>query len=239
MEYKWARHLVNTSGFKIYGMLPSVWGHQMALFLIISCWTAHIFWLWIANHTFFLFYLNFVYISRFLFFDVRVLWVGLGNIIYSLYSIKIFVSMESCRNASVCVCIVGVCLQTVESEGYPSPVVILPYMKHGDLHSYLLYSRLGDTPVVSPLKLPCCQNKQCSFFMLYCSVYYNWWICSKSETPPSLKTTCLLCMTYASAQRLDYTDKIKPCPTIQKSSHSDVHYNKKTSPHLVSSWRLL
>ncbi|KAJ8355239.1 hypothetical protein AAFF_G00083540 [Aldrovandia affinis] len=41
-----------------------------------------------------------------------------------------------------------VCLQTVESEGYPSPVVILPYMKHGDLHSYLLYSRLGDNPVV-------------------------------------------------------------------------------------------
>lgn len=50
-----------------------------------------------------------------------------------------------------CVCVIGVCLQTVESEGYPSPVVILPYMKHGDLHSYLLYSRLGDTPVVSSL----------------------------------------------------------------------------------------
>lgn len=49
----------------------------------------------------------------------------------------------------VCLFLTGVCLQTVESEGFPSPVVILPYMKHGDLHSYLLYSRLGDSPVVS------------------------------------------------------------------------------------------
>ncbi|XP_048839362.1 tyrosine-protein kinase receptor UFO-like isoform X1 [Brienomyrus brachyistius] len=49
--------------------------------------------------------------------------------------------------------LIGVCLQTVESEGYPSPVVILPYMKHGDLHSYLLYSRLGDCPVFLPSQM--------------------------------------------------------------------------------------
>ncbi|KAI3354022.1 hypothetical protein L3Q82_018584 [Scortum barcoo] len=49
--------------------------------------------------------------------------------------------------------LLGVCLQTVESEGYPSPVVILPYMKHGDLHSYLLYSRLGDCPVYLPSQM--------------------------------------------------------------------------------------
>ncbi|XP_056329024.1 tyrosine-protein kinase receptor UFO [Danio aesculapii] len=49
--------------------------------------------------------------------------------------------------------LLGVCLQTVESEGYPSPVVILPYMKHGDLHSYLLYSRLGDSPVYLPAQM--------------------------------------------------------------------------------------
>uniref|UniRef100_A0A3Q3A6T4 receptor protein-tyrosine kinase n=1 Tax=Kryptolebias marmoratus TaxID=37003 RepID=A0A3Q3A6T4_KRYMA len=49
--------------------------------------------------------------------------------------------------------LLGVCLQTVESEGYPSPVVILPYMKHGDLHSYLLYSRLGDCPVHLPSQM--------------------------------------------------------------------------------------
>nr|XP_015196125.1 PREDICTED: tyrosine-protein kinase receptor UFO [Lepisosteus oculatus] len=49
--------------------------------------------------------------------------------------------------------LIGVCLQTVESEGYPSPVVILPFMKHGDLHSYLLYSRLGDCPVYLPSQM--------------------------------------------------------------------------------------
>ncbi|XP_019728327.1 tyrosine-protein kinase receptor UFO-like [Hippocampus comes] len=52
--------------------------------------------------------------------------------------------------------LLGVCLQTVESEGFPSPVVILPYMKHGDLHTYLLYSRLGDCPVVSDAKNTFC-----------------------------------------------------------------------------------
>lgn len=46
--------------------------------------------------------------------------------------------------------LIGVCLQNTENEGYPSPVVILPFMKHGDLHSYLLYSRLGDNPVYLP-----------------------------------------------------------------------------------------
>ncbi|KAF7692691.1 hypothetical protein HF521_010301 [Silurus meridionalis] len=49
--------------------------------------------------------------------------------------------------------LLGVCLQTVESEGFPSPVVILPYMKHGDLHSYLLYSRLGESPVYLPSQM--------------------------------------------------------------------------------------
>ncbi|KAL0994027.1 hypothetical protein UPYG_G00116900 [Umbra pygmaea] len=49
--------------------------------------------------------------------------------------------------------LVGVCLHTVQRGEYPSPVVILPYMKHGDLHSFLLYSRLGDTPLSLPAKM--------------------------------------------------------------------------------------
>uniref|UniRef100_A0A8C8RKG4 receptor protein-tyrosine kinase n=1 Tax=Pelusios castaneus TaxID=367368 RepID=A0A8C8RKG4_9SAUR len=49
--------------------------------------------------------------------------------------------------------LLGVCLQTTESEGYPSPVVILPFMKHGDLHSFLLYSRLGESPMYLPIQM--------------------------------------------------------------------------------------
>ncbi|KAG8552945.1 hypothetical protein GDO81_003175 [Engystomops pustulosus] len=49
--------------------------------------------------------------------------------------------------------LIGVCLQNTENEGYPSPVVILPFMKHGDLHSFLLYSRLGDAPLYLPTQM--------------------------------------------------------------------------------------
>ncbi|XP_078287093.1 LOW QUALITY PROTEIN: tyrosine-protein kinase receptor UFO-like [Rhinoraja longicauda] len=48
--------------------------------------------------------------------------------------------------------LLGVCLQNNENEGYPSPVVILPFMKHGDLHSFLLSSRLGENPLVQGIE---------------------------------------------------------------------------------------
>ncbi|XP_072346375.1 tyrosine-protein kinase receptor UFO [Scyliorhinus torazame] len=48
--------------------------------------------------------------------------------------------------------LLGVCLQSHENEGFPSPVVILPFMKHGDLHSFLLYSRLGENPLYLPMQ---------------------------------------------------------------------------------------
>ncbi|KAM4730461.1 tyrosine-protein kinase Mer [Anableps anableps] len=41
--------------------------------------------------------------------------------------------------------LLGVCLE-VGSEHFPKPMVILPFMKYGDLHSFLLRSRLGDSP---------------------------------------------------------------------------------------------
>eukprot|EP00063_Salmo_salar_P009896 XP_013984731.1 PREDICTED: tyrosine-protein kinase receptor UFO-like isoform X3 [Salmo salar] len=49
--------------------------------------------------------------------------------------------------------LLGVCLQAAERGGYPSPIVLLPYMKHGDLHSFLLYSRLGDNPLSLPSQM--------------------------------------------------------------------------------------
>ncbi|XP_047458990.1 tyrosine-protein kinase Mer [Mugil cephalus] len=43
--------------------------------------------------------------------------------------------------------LLGVCLE-VSSAHFPKPMVILPFMEHGDLHSFLLRSRLGDSPVL-------------------------------------------------------------------------------------------
>ncbi|KAJ8418039.1 hypothetical protein AAFF_G00137480 [Aldrovandia affinis] len=45
--------------------------------------------------------------------------------------------------------LLGVCLE-VGSGHSPKPMVILPFMKYGDLHSFLLRSRLGDSPLYLP-----------------------------------------------------------------------------------------
>uniref|UniRef100_A0AAQ5XMY5 receptor protein-tyrosine kinase n=1 Tax=Amphiprion ocellaris TaxID=80972 RepID=A0AAQ5XMY5_AMPOC len=45
--------------------------------------------------------------------------------------------------------LLGVCLE-VGSGHFPKPMVILPFMKYGDLHSFLLRSRLGESPLFLP-----------------------------------------------------------------------------------------
>ncbi|XP_068424815.1 tyrosine-protein kinase Mer [Clinocottus analis] len=45
--------------------------------------------------------------------------------------------------------LLGVCLE-VGAGHFPKPMVILPFMKYGDLHSFLLRSRLEESPVFLP-----------------------------------------------------------------------------------------
>ncbi|XP_059179819.1 tyrosine-protein kinase Mer [Centropristis striata] len=45
--------------------------------------------------------------------------------------------------------LLGVCLE-VGAGNFPKPMVILPFMKYGDLHSFLLRSRLGESPLFLP-----------------------------------------------------------------------------------------
>ncbi|KAM5253547.1 tyrosine-protein kinase Mer [Hipposideros larvatus] len=47
--------------------------------------------------------------------------------------------------------LLGVCIE-MGSQGLPKPMVILPFMKYGDLHTYLLYSRLDTGPTHIPVQ---------------------------------------------------------------------------------------
>ncbi|MGH0191452.1 UNVERIFIED_CONTAM: hypothetical protein FKN15_061432, partial [Acipenser sinensis] len=48
--------------------------------------------------------------------------------------------------------LLGVCLEISSRENLPKPMVILPFMKYGDLHSFLLHSRLNESPQFLPLQ---------------------------------------------------------------------------------------
>uniref|UniRef100_A0A452TTX6 Tyrosine-protein kinase Mer n=1 Tax=Ursus maritimus TaxID=29073 RepID=A0A452TTX6_URSMA len=73
---------------------------------------------------------------------------------FSQREIEEFLSEAACMkdfNHPNVIGLLGVCIE-MSSQGIPKPMVILPFMKYGDLHTYLLYSRLETGPKHIPLQ---------------------------------------------------------------------------------------
>ncbi|KAB0379335.1 hypothetical protein FD755_007119 [Muntiacus reevesi] len=73
---------------------------------------------------------------------------------FSQREIEEFLSEAACMkdfNHPNVIRLLGVCIE-MSPQGIPRPMVILPFMKYGDLHTYLLYSRLETGPKHIPLQ---------------------------------------------------------------------------------------
>ncbi|KAK5853852.1 hypothetical protein PBY51_014975 [Eleginops maclovinus] len=71
---------------------------------------------------------------------------------FSQREIEEFLNEAACMkdfNHPNVISLLGVCLE-VGPGNFPKPMVILPFMKYGDLHSFLLRSRLGESPLFLP-----------------------------------------------------------------------------------------
>lgn len=71
---------------------------------------------------------------------------------FSQREIEEFLNEAACMkdfNHPNVISLLGVCLEA-DSGRFPRPMVILPFMKYGDLHSFLLRSRLGENPLFLP-----------------------------------------------------------------------------------------
>ncbi|XP_034350581.1 LOW QUALITY PROTEIN: tyrosine-protein kinase Mer [Arvicanthis niloticus] len=73
---------------------------------------------------------------------------------FSQREIEEFLSEAACMkdfNHPNVIRLLGVCIE-LSSQGIPKPMVILPFMKYGDLHTFLLYSRIETGPKYIPLQ---------------------------------------------------------------------------------------
>uniref|UniRef100_A0A8C5WLD8 Tyrosine-protein kinase receptor TYRO3 n=1 Tax=Leptobrachium leishanense TaxID=445787 RepID=A0A8C5WLD8_9ANUR len=59
--------------------------------------------------------------------------------------------MKDFNHPNVCK-LIGVSLRSRTKGRLPVPMVILPFMKHGDLHTFLLMSRIGEEPISLPIQ---------------------------------------------------------------------------------------